>query len=307
MWGVTGRTAWPTGGIGSDECRCTRPSRCEPRTAEWTWDVAWEWPEVATTWRLERPSPDGTRVRFLKVVQTDHYPTALDESARTQWASLFLPVPIVLDSGSGDGVDWLLTDGVDRHRRDPSPAARPTRRASCRSSPAASPTSTRAPRSRSARSISGSPPRSPHARERVRAGIVKQSDLHPEFQHLSLDDAVAELERLRPASEDLVVCHGDYCFPNVLLDDAGAITGYLDLGELGDRRPVVGRRDRRVEHDVERRPGLGGPVLRGVRHRARRRAHHVLPPALRARLPDRRPGDTRRRLRPTRRTARCPR
>ncbi len=63
--------------------------------------------------------------------------------------------------------------------------------------------------------------------------MVKQSDLHTEFQHLSPDDAVAELERLRPASEDLVVCHGDYCFPNVLLDDAGAITGYLDLGELG--------------------------------------------------------------------------
>ena len=46
-------------------------------------------------------------------------------------------------------------------------------------------------------------------------------------------DAVAELERLVPATEDLVVCHGDPCFPNFLLDDAGVVTGYVDLGELG--------------------------------------------------------------------------
>ncbi len=28
-----------------------------------------------------------------------------------------------------------------------------------------------------------------------------------------------------------MVCHGDYCFPNVLIED-GSVTGYLDLGEL---------------------------------------------------------------------------
>jgi len=40
------------------------------------------------------------------------------------------------------------------------------------------------------------------------------------------------LERLRPASEDLVVCHGDYCFPNVLIE-GDEVTGFVDLGELG--------------------------------------------------------------------------
>lgn len=28
------------------------------------------------------------------------------------------------------------------------------------------------------------------------------------------------------------MCHGDYCFPNMLLQH-GRVTGYLDLGELG--------------------------------------------------------------------------
>ena len=38
--------------------------------------------------------------------------------------------------------------------------------------------------------------------------------------------------RRAPDVEDLVVCHGDYCAPNVLLED-GRVTGYVDLGELG--------------------------------------------------------------------------
>src|SRR5690348_12574293 len=79
--------------------------------ADWDWETAWEWPEIATTWRLRHRS-EPNRVRYLKVVRCGHHPTALDESARMQWASLFLPVPIVLGTGSDDGVDWLLTDGL---------------------------------------------------------------------------------------------------------------------------------------------------------------------------------------------------
>jgi kanamycin kinase len=200
--------------------------------ADWSWSIAWEWPDVSTMWRLERPSPAGGRVRFLKVVRTDHHPTALDESARTQWGSLFLPVPIVLDTGSGDGVDWLLTEalgGTDatRHPLLADPArlvpilARGLAEFHARAPVAQCPFSFRA-----GEAIA-------HARERVRAGVAQQTDLHSEHEHLSLDGALAELERLRPSAEDLVVCHGDYCFPNVLLDDAGGVTGYVDLGELG--------------------------------------------------------------------------
>jgi len=208
------------------------PESLRASYADWEWTVAWEWPDVATTWRLEHASAGRTRLRFLKIVRSGHYPTALDESARTQWASLFLPVPIVLGAGSGDGVDWLLTDalaGADatRHRL----LAEPERIVPIL-----------------ARGLADFHARAPvdqcpydfratvaitHARERVRTGIANPTDLHPEHAHLSLDEALATLDRLRPASEDLVVCHGDYCFPNVLLDDAGSVSGYVDLGELG--------------------------------------------------------------------------
>ena len=206
------------------------PEALRAAYAEWEWTVAYEWPEQSTTWRLERPA-EG-RARYLKVKRAGHHPTALDESARMQWASLFLPVRIVLDAGSGGDVEWLLTGalaGTDATRHpllsDPEALvailARGLADWHARAPVAQCPFDFRVSLALA------------HARERVRAGIATTSDLHPEYAQLTMDAALAELERLRPASEDLVVCHGDYCFPNVLLDEAGAITGFLDLGELG--------------------------------------------------------------------------
>ena len=36
-----------------------------------------------------------------------------------------------------------------------------------------------------------------------------------------------------PPIERLVVCHGDACVPNTLIDDDGHCTGHVDLGALG--------------------------------------------------------------------------
>jgi kanamycin kinase/aminoglycoside 3'-phosphotransferase-2 len=45
---------------------------------------------------------------------------------------------------------------------------------------------------------------------------------------------LAELENTRPATEDTVVCHGDYCTPNMLVDpETLRPTGLIDLGNLG--------------------------------------------------------------------------
>ncbi len=40
------------------------------------------------------------------------------------------------------------------------------------------------------------------------------------------------LEDTRPESESPVVCHGDYCLPNIIIRDWSAV-GYVDLGEMG--------------------------------------------------------------------------
>ena len=43
---------------------------------------------------------------------------------------------------------------------------------------------------------------------------------HPEHAHLTPAAALAELEA-SVRTEDLVVCHGDYCAPNMLLRTGG--------------------------------------------------------------------------------------
>lgn len=45
-------------------------------------------------------------------------------------------------------------------------------------------------------------------------------------------DRLAELESKRPATEELVLTHGDYCLPNVLLHE-GQVSGFIDLGRVG--------------------------------------------------------------------------
>ncbi|RUQ99199.1 aminoglycoside 3'-phosphotransferase [Labedella endophytica] len=44
---------------------------------------------------------------------------------------------------------------------------------------------------------------------------------------------VPEALRSAPPIDRLVVCHGDPCVPNTLLDDVGAPAGFVDLGALG--------------------------------------------------------------------------
>jgi kanamycin kinase len=71
-----------------------------------------------------------------------------------------------------------------------------------------------------------------HVRRRVDAGRIGSADFHDIHAHLTPASALAELEATAPDGEDLVVCHGDYCAPNMVLED-WCVTGYVDLGELG--------------------------------------------------------------------------
>lgn len=192
----------------------------------WEWSVAWQYEGSVTTWRLK--SPDGN-VRFLKVRAVDETPRLLVEPATLTWAREHLPVPEVVACGTADDVDWLLLESLPgRDATDPTLKAEPERLV---------PILARGLRRFHDTPVEVCPFRLTvedsvmAVRHRVAEGRAKHTDLHTEFSHLSLADAVATLEDLAPAEEDLVVCHGDYCFPNMLIED-GRVTGYLDLGEL---------------------------------------------------------------------------
>jgi kanamycin kinase len=156
----------------------------------------------------------------------------LDEAARIRWAAHHLPVPRVIECGAEDEIDWMVTSRLSgRDGADPDYLGQPERLVCSLA--------------RGLRRFHDAAPVADcpfdfrldaaliHARRRLSAGLIDPGrDFHPEFQHLSASDAMSRLEMTRPGSEDLVVCHGDYCPPNILIENWEA-TGFVDLGELG--------------------------------------------------------------------------
>jgi kanamycin kinase len=208
------------------------PAQIERYVAGWDSTLAWESGPEARTWLLI--SPAGQRC-YLKTAPAGAAVTLRSEAARMRWArEAGLPVPAVLAAvlaaGAAGPAEWLLTRALPgRSAVDPGLTADPA---------ALVPVLAAGLRRFHQVPAAGCPFQFgldhalDHVRRRVHDGEVEPRDLHPEHAHLDPSGVLAELERLRPDGEDLVVCHGDFCLPNVLISD-GAATGFVDLGELG--------------------------------------------------------------------------
>jgi kanamycin kinase len=203
------------------------PVQIASYVAGWDRELAWQSADDALTWRLT--SRHGQR-RYLKCRPADAAVPLRAEAARLRWArTAGLPVPPVLAACGWGRTEWLLTDEVPGH--DATSDALRAAPATLVPLLAAGLRLIHATPAADCPFPNGIDRAIAQARRRVREGLIGPDDLHAEFQHLSHADAVAELDRLRPAAEDLVVCHGDYCLPNVMIS-AGAVTGFVDLGEL---------------------------------------------------------------------------
>jgi aminoglycoside phosphotransferase len=68
----------------------------------------------------------------------------------------------------------------------------------------------------------------------LNAGEVRTELFDEEHRGADPADLYATLLSMRPDDEDLVVTHGDYCTPNVLVDEETLqLTGFVDLGRAG--------------------------------------------------------------------------
>jgi aminoglycoside 3'-phosphotransferase-2 len=67
---------------------------------------------------------------------------------------------------------------------------------------------------------------------RLAAGLVDERDFDPAHVGRSAADLFHEVVATRPAHEDLVLTHGDYCLPNVILRGT-ALAGFVDVGRAG--------------------------------------------------------------------------
>lgn len=203
------------------------PAQIARYVAGWPATLVWDH-GPARTWQLT--GPDGQQL-YLKAAPADAAVPLRAEAGRTRWArAAGLPVPRIL-AACGDGqADWLLSEALPgimaadpRLRADPATLVPILARALRRfhDIPAGE-----CPFPFTAADALA------RIRRRVAAGQIGPADMHDQHQHLSPAGALAELERLRPDREDLVICHGDYCLPNVLIED-GVAVGFVDLGELG--------------------------------------------------------------------------
>jgi kanamycin kinase len=205
------------------------PARLAEAYAAFEWELAYQYAEHSVVYRLSR---GGDTELYLKLVPAGHYPSLAGEAERMRWARGHLPVPEVIEQGREGSTTWLATTPLPgRDGTHPELISRPEELTRILA--------------RGLRAFHDTAPvdRCPfdfrldvaleHVRTRLAAGLIDRArDFHAEFAHLTPDEAVALVEATRPATEDLVVCHGDYCPPNILIT-SGRATGYVDLGELG--------------------------------------------------------------------------
>jgi kanamycin kinase len=153
------------------------------------------------------------------------------EAARLSWARRYHPVPQPLECGHDGTGSWLVTAALPgqnavsaRWKSDPAAAVTAIGkglRALHEDLPAAS-----CPFSWSAGQ------RLDDARRQAAAGRLDPAGWHPCHQALTVPAALRQAAAVPPADK-LVVCHGDACAPNTLLDEDGHWAGHVDLGLLG--------------------------------------------------------------------------
>jgi kanamycin kinase len=203
------------------------PTALAEQYSTWSWTLVQHCDGDVATWRVERA---GHGARYAKIAYVTRHPRLTDETARTRWAAKLLPVATVVDAGTDGPLDWQVTQALPgravtdaQHDTDPAQLVRLLARGlrQFHDAPA-----DRCPFDfRLATAMT-------EVQSRVQAGlVVAVRDFNEGHEHLTERTALEELVRLRPDDEDLVVCHGDYCPPNILVT-ADVVTGFVDLGEL---------------------------------------------------------------------------
>lgn len=167
--------------------------------------LAWRNQLGGLTFRLR--GVDG--ISFVKWLPTHPEFDVDAEAARLRWAVRYAPVPEVLGLGHGPSCSWLWTRAIpglsaidSRWRDDPVVPVRAI----------------------------GTGLRQLHDRLPV-TGCPFSWSVADRLAGSGVDRP--DLLAKAPPVDRLVVCHGDACAPNTLLDDGGAYVGTVDLGSLG--------------------------------------------------------------------------
>jgi kanamycin kinase/aminoglycoside 3'-phosphotransferase-2 len=225
--------------IDAAEVRAALPPDLRARLDACRWTQVSIGRSGAGVWRLDGPEDSDGPTAFVKVARPAGVGAGaavlLDEVDRLRWFAGRLPVPEVVDVVTDDqGLVVVVTRALpglpatsDEHRGDVEALIRALAVGLRRVHDLP---------------LDGCPfPSSADhhlaiARERVATGRVDPTHLDAPFRRYTPERLLELVEASRGSAEadpdDLVVVHGDFCLPNVLLDE-GAVSGYLDLGRAG--------------------------------------------------------------------------
>jgi aminoglycoside phosphotransferase len=260
---------WPTPGEYAD--RLPPPAGRRPlRKAAASYHAAVDgWDRVASgcTDAVVRRSPDGRA--FAKTASGRSRTELADELERLQWlATTELPAARVLDWQDDGTTATLMTEAVSGVALSDLPRS---------SVPDAAPVFGEFLKLLHSVDRESCPfdrwlaVTVPLARVRVDEGLVAEDDFEGPRLGSTAHALLDELMELRPRAEelettDLVVCHGDACLPNVLVDpETLTVTGMIDVGRLGvaDRHLDLALAVRSVS-DTSLNPAYGPGVVDAV-------------------------------------------
>jgi aminoglycoside phosphotransferase len=191
---------------------------------------------VRLVWRNEadgltfEAGQDADR-RFIKWSPAASRIDLTTEAERLSWAAPFHPVPRVLDRGTDATGSWLVTAALPGDRASsPRWAAEPATAvraigAGLRALHEALPVAM-CPFSWSAGE------RLADGRREAAEGRLDPGGWHEIHQRLGVAEVLGRGAEIPPVDQ-LVVCHGDACAPNTLLDPDGRWSGHVDFGALG--------------------------------------------------------------------------
>lgn len=170
--------------------------------------------------------------RYLKIANRAASAEIMAEAARLQWLAGQLPVPQVLHFSEMEGRAFLLMSTIPGYVTcDPRVAGDLPRVVRLLAA---------GMRTLHALNQSGCPfdarldVKIAAACERMARGEVDDDDFDDVRHGRTANSLFGELIATRPAAEDLVFTHGDYCLPNILIHaEQNVIAGFIDLGRAG--------------------------------------------------------------------------
>lgn len=180
--------------------------------------------------RLDAP---GIPSLYLKQGSGQFATDIADEHARLRWLQGRLPVPRLIAFAEEEGKAWLLSEGLPGTAAYAWLEGNPGRRAEAVAGMA-----------RFLRRLHALPAahcpfdaslavRLVAARANIDAGRVPEDEFDDARAGWSAEQVWDALQALLPIEGDPVVTHGDYSLDNIFLDEAGEVTGVIDLGRLG--------------------------------------------------------------------------